>query len=127
MSDDKLEFKWEWPAGRPIARKVLVHVDAIDKVSSGLFGLGRSPSVEGYLPDARTLRASIVAGPQGLAGRRLTLNLPGPEASNLVVGGNAGVGLVAGQDKGSGIAVCVASAPEGGNAQWLSSWNCPTN
>ncbi len=130
MSDDKFELKWEWPAGRPIAAKVLLRVDAIDKVSSGLFGLGKSPSMDGYLPDARTLRASVIAGPAGMSGRRLMLNLPGLEARKLTVGGQAGLGLVAEQDKGVGIAVCVAPAPDGAASaaqQWLSDWNCATN
>lgn len=131
MSDDKLELKWEWPAGRSIAMKLMLRVDALEKVSSGLFGIGKSPSVEGYLPDAHTLKATVVFGPEAMAGKRLVLNLPGPEAKKLAVGAPAGLALIT-ADERRPIAVCVAAAPPAASAasaaqQWLAAWNCNTN
>ena len=46
-----LELKWEWPTNRNIESKLLVQIDSVGKVSSGLFNLGKSPSITSNLPD----------------------------------------------------------------------------
>jgi len=126
---DTLDFKWEGVADRPIATKLLVRIDSLKKTSTGLFGLGNSPSVGGYQPDPHTLRGEVVSGPAVLAGRKFALELPGYKAKALTAGAQAGLGLVADRSKeGRDIVVCVAPAPEGAAAaQWLADWHCPTD
>ncbi|HEX7639292.1 MAG TPA: hypothetical protein VF457_12925 [Burkholderiaceae bacterium] len=126
MSSDKLELKWEWPAGRPVAARMLVRIDDITRTSTGLFGIGKSPSIEGNLPDARTVTATVLAGPGDARGRTLSLKLPGPEAQKLHAQQNAGLALIAGGQ----VVVCVAAAPAGdeaAQAAWLAGWNCPVD
>ncbi len=125
---DTLEFKWEGAADRPIATKLLVRVDSLKKTSTGLFGLGNSPSLAGYQPDPHTLRGEVISGPSGVAGRKFTLELPGYRAQALTAGAQAGFGLVAERSNGRDIVVCVAPAPAGAAAaQWLANWHCPTD
>ena len=111
-----------------IATKLLVHVDTIKKTSTGLFGLGNSPSVAGYQPDPHTMRGQVISGPTGMAGRKFTLELPGYKAKALTAGAQAALGLVAERSKGLDVVVCVAPAPEGAAAtQWLADWHRPTD
>jgi hypothetical protein len=103
-------------------------VDTIKKTSTGLFGLGNSPSVAGYQPDPHTMRGKVLSGPTGMAGRQFTLKLPGYQAKALTAGAQAGFGLVAERSKGLGVVVCLAPAPEhAAAAQWLADWHCPTD
>lgn len=126
MSDKAVEMKWEWPAGRPVASKLLLQVDALEKASSGWFGFGRSPSLADNLPDAHTLQASVVAGPPAWQGRQVTISLPGPEAKKLTVGTRAGLALTSPLDAKHPVVICVAAAPTAGQSaeQWLENWTC---
>jgi len=128
MPDVKQDLKWEWPAGRPVSTKLLVRVDAIKKAGGGLFGFGKapSPSTAGFLPDAHSVEATVLAGPEAVVGRALRFDLPGPEAARLKSGASAGLGLV----DGGRILVCVAGAPPGdaaAQAGWLAQWSCPAD
>jgi hypothetical protein len=124
---DRLDFEWQGAADRPITTKLLVRVDAIKKTSTGLFGLGNSPSVAGHQPDPHTMRGEVIR-PAGMAGLKFTLVLPGCKAKALTAGAQAGFGLVAERSNGRDIVVCVAPAPEGTAArQWLADWHCPAD
>ncbi len=126
MSENPVEMKWEWPAGRPVASKLLLQVDTLEKASSGWFGIGRSPSLADNLPDAHTLQASVLVGPPMWQGRKLTLQLPGPEAKKLTVGTRAGLALTSPSGAKQPVAICVAAAPTSGSSaeQWLDAWTC---
>lgn len=123
MSAHTLALKWEWPAGRQADSKVLVRIGKIAKASKGFFGIGASPSLADALPDATDVTATVVAGPDALAGKTVTLGLPGMEAARLKTGELAGFGLLA----DGALCICVAAAPSQDVAQaknWLDGWTC---
>lgn len=123
MPTQDLQIPWEWPAGRQIESKLLVHIQKISKASKGILGIGASPSLANAIPDATDVAASIVAGPKSLIGLNLSMRLPGMEANKLKVGKHAVIGLAVGE------IVCVFASPEidGQHPEnWLSQWDCPS-
>lgn len=123
MSAQTLALKWEWPAGRQVDSKILVKVGKIAKASKGFLGIGASPSLADALPDATDVTATVVAGPDALVGKTVTLGLPGMEAAKLKAGELAGFGLLA----NGALCICVAAAPSQDAAQagtWLEGWSC---
>ena len=50
-------YKWQGTADREPSSYMAVKVLAIQPKRTGLFGIGNSPSVDGYYPDARGIRA----------------------------------------------------------------------
>jgi len=123
MSNQTLEIKWEWPAGRQIETKLLADIKKISKASKGLFGIGASPSMANALPDATDVVASVVSGPENLVGKDLSMRIPGVEADKLKVGEHAAIGLV----ENNTIGICVSAAPTADThalKDWLNRWNC---
>ncbi|QDF98090.1 hypothetical protein CJ010_16875 [Azoarcus sp. DD4] len=123
MSAQTVEFKWEWPAGRPVGTRILVKVGKVAKASKGFFGIGASPSLADALPDATDVTATVLAGPAALVGKSVLLRLPGMEAAKLKAGELAGFGLI----EDGGLCICVAAAPSQDAAaagNWLAGWTC---
>lgn len=122
MSNQVIEIKWEWLAGRTIETKLLIDVTKISKVSKGVFGIGASPSIADTLPDATDVVASVVSGSERLIGKSISLRIPGVEANKLKVGEHAALALV----NSNTICVCVSAVPT--NTQeiesWLNKWDC---
>lgn len=103
MSDQAIELKWEWPAGRHIEAKMLIDVQKMSKASKGFFGIGASSSLANALPDATDVVGTVLTGPDRLMGKRISMRIPDVEAQKLKLGEHAGIGLVGGNT----ICVCV--------------------
>ena len=77
------ELKWEWPADRKAETSMVVRVTSFEAPGKGLFGIRRSPSIAGNLPDPRELRGTV----QQQSSQSVLLVLPGPELpANLKAG-----------------------------------------
>ena len=123
MSNQTIELKWEWPAGRKIETKLLLRVEKIKPASKGLFGIGASPSLANALPEATDVSAQVLTGPDAMVGKTVEIQLPGLEARKLVKGEMAALGLL--QNKA--LAVCIDHVPKQDMEpaqQWLQQWNC---
>ena len=123
MSKTPLMLKWEWPAGRTMEAKLLAQVKEIKKASKGLFGSAAAPSNANALPEATDIVMEVTSGPVDLAGKTVTLRVPGMEAAKLRSGMPAAFGLV----QGNSTCICVAAAPAGDVAElekWFSGWSC---
>lgn len=81
MPAGTLELRWEGAAGRSQDRELLLRVRRLAPERGGLFGLFRSPSVEGWLPDPHVLEAEVAEGPS--RGAAVRLRLPGGVAQGL--------------------------------------------
>ena len=122
MSNQIIEIKWEWPAGRAIETKLLINVTKISKASKGFFGIGASPSMANTLPDATDVVASVASGPENLMGKTISIRIPGVEANKLKVGEHAALALV----NSNTICVCVSAVPTDTHEieSWFNKWNC---
>jgi len=121
MSDQIIEVKWEWPAGRQMETKILINVKKISKASRGFFGIGASPSLADAIPEATDVVATVIAGQENLIGKTISMRVPGVEANKLKVGEPAAVALV-----NSNISICVSAAPtdKGELDNWFNKWSC---
>jgi hypothetical protein len=121
MSDQDIEIKWEWPAGRQIETKLLINIKKISKASTGFFGIGASPSLANALPDATDVVASVIFGQENLIGKTISMRMPGVEANKLKVGEPAAVALVS-----NNICICVSAAPRDTHdlEDWFQKWSC---
>jgi len=121
MSDQIIEVKWEWPAGRQMETKILINVKKISKASTGFFGIGASPSLADAIPEATDVIATVIAGQENLIGKTISMRVPGVEADKLKVGGPAAVALVE-----NTISICVSAVPpdKGELDNWFNKWNC---
>lgn len=99
-----LDLKWEWPGERRPEMWILVAAISIKKKRDGFFGIGKSPSIAGYLPDAHTMRATVASGPR--AGTELQLDLPGLEANRFSAAPILALGLI--ENK---IVICAREIP----------------
>lgn len=93
-SSQPLQFKWEGVAGRTPERFVVVRLERAAQEGGGLFGLRRTPSFIGNLPDAVVLEGKAVTGEA--AGREVVLRAPGGELPALARGDRVALGLVEG-------------------------------
>jgi hypothetical protein len=106
---ERLQLTWQWPAGRPVEVRLLVHLEKVQPARRGFLGLGNSPSLAGSMPDPHELVGVVMHGPQMLLGSRVNLWVPGTETAGLVVGEIATLGIV-----GDGnICVCVSPGSHG--------------
>jgi len=123
----RLELRWQGRGGRPLTARLLVRIDSIRRTFT-LFGLTNSPSVAGHQPDPRTVRGWILSGPDGMAGRRFKIKLPGHEAKALVARTPAGLALAADPRRGDDVVVSIAPVPAGAMAApWLAAWQPPAD
>jgi hypothetical protein len=71
-----LELKWEWPANRDIESKVLVKIDSLEETSSGLFSIGKSPSIASNLPDPYTIKGTVLKSTSRFQEKTIQLIIP---------------------------------------------------
>ena len=115
-------YKWEWPAGRVPQAWIVVDAIKIKKKSSGIFGVGNSPSLTGNLPDAHRFEASITAGSG--AGQTIEVYLPGLEAKRIAGADKLAIGLVEGS-----VVICLLDVPPDVSKEtaidWAARTGCP--
>ena len=119
------DFGWQWRADRSLDQRAAVRLVSVERESGGLFGLGRSPSLGGALPDPRRVEAVVVAvdRPGTLAtGERLRFRLPALELGDAAPGALMVIGII------GTMVVCLApvptAIPEEGLADWLPEAPC---
>lgn len=123
MSNQMIEVKWEWPAGRKIETKLLLRIEKIKPASKGLFNSLGSPSLANALPEATDISAKVLNGPEAMVGKIFDVQVPGLEARKLVAGEMAAIGLL----QNMTVAICIDHAPKQNleqNQQWLKQWSC---
>ncbi len=87
------QLVWQGAADRKPNRFLALRVEAVRKESGGLFGIGRSPSLAGSMPDARLVDGQTI----GVEGQsvRLQIRAPGGELpAGLAKGARLALGLV---------------------------------
>lgn len=126
MSDLNVEMGWEWRAERALDQRLGLRLIQIKKEGNGLFGIGRSPSLAGSLPDAQRVQADVIALDRpgvGRVGTKIAFRIPKIELRGAEEGALVAVGII-GQN-----VVCLALAPDAVNEASLSSWiseaSCP--
>ena len=122
MSREAVRFRWQWPAGRKPDYKLLVDVQEVRKESSGIFGVKKSESMAGQLPDAIEVIGSVIVGPDELIGRKVILRAPRAELRNVVVGQAAGVAVIARDRNDTNICICIEGAPKIIDKNALRAW-----
>jgi hypothetical protein len=126
MADPVTRLGWEWRAERALEQRVGVRLTRVKRESGGLFGIGRSPSLGGSLPDAQVVRADVLAvdrpGPAEV-GNTIEFRIPKFELKGAESGTLVAIGII-GQN-----VVCLAPAAAGVAASsfgsWLSEAPCP--
>jgi hypothetical protein len=110
---------WEWRAGRALAQRAAIRIEAAKKEGGGLFGIGKSPSLGAALPDAMTVSGHVVAidrpgvaKPAGAIGFRI----PRVELKSAKVGDLVAIGII-----GDAV-VCLTPAPSGIADTALAAW-----
>lgn len=126
MADLNLEMGWEWRAERELEQRLGLRLIQIKQEGNGLFGIGRSPSLAGSLPEAQRVQADVIALDRpGTAkiGTKITFRIPKIELRGAKEGAFVAVGII-GQN-----VVCLALAPDVVNeallASWISEAPCP--
>lgn len=113
-----LELKWEWPANRDIESKVLVKIDSLEETSSGLFSIGKSPSLASNLPDPYTLKGTVLKSTSRFEEKSIQLIAPKLEIENIQPGKAAMLGLVDGKT-----CICIVAVDDHNSN--LDDINCP--
>ncbi|WP_295392084.1 hypothetical protein [uncultured Thiodictyon sp.] len=126
MADPLVQLGWEWRAERALEQRAGLRLIQIKKEGNGLFGIGRSPSLGGSLPDAQRVQAEIIAVDRlgrAEAGTRIGFRIPKRELRGAKEGALVAIGMI-GQD-----VVCFVPAPaqitETSLASWISEAHCP--
>ena len=89
-----ITLTWEWPDGRSSEYQLSVVVDSIVPESKSLFGLKKTPSVIGWMPDGVTLNGIIKSDDSELSGKTLKLLIPGDEVEGVSKGSLVILGVV---------------------------------
>lgn len=110
-----IELSWQWPAERMPSAWSVMASPKIEEKSTGLFGIGASPSIAGNLPDAQTLSGELVAGAD--AGKTATIDLPGLEAQKLAEATQVALGRVE-----DGVVICTLPVPDDLSAERALAW-----
>ena len=110
-----MEVTWRDAAASAPVRLILVRVRKIRRERGGLFGLFRSPSVAGWIPEAHILEG--VAEGETYPSTRVRAMLPGV----LVEGVETGELIVLGLDADSSC-LCVLRPPAGMSAAEVPGW-----
>lgn len=126
MTDPSVQMGWEWRAERALEQRVGLRLIQIKIEGSGLFGIGRSPSLGGSLPDPQRVQADVISVERpGLAakGIRIGFRIPKVELRGAREGSLAAIGII-----GENV-VCFAPAPvevtEASLTGWISEAPCP--
>lgn len=126
MTDLSVQLGWEWRAERPLEQRVALRLVKIEKEGGDLFGLSRSPSLGGSLPDAQRVQANVLAidrPGQVAVGGTIAFRIPKLELRGASEGALIAIGII-----GRSV-VCLAPAPaevtEDLLAGWLSEAPCP--
>ncbi|WP_156427716.1 hypothetical protein [Thiohalocapsa sp. ML1] len=119
MADPLTRFGWEWRAERALEQRAGIRLTRVKREGGGLFGIGRSPSLGGSLPDAQVVRAEVLAVDrpgQAAAGSTIEFRIPKMELKGAEAGALVAIGII-GQN-----VVCLAPAAAGVTADSLASW-----
>ncbi len=117
MSAD-IELNWEWPAQRAVKDKILVQIKSIEKPSSGLFGIKKSPSLIANLPDPYTISGTVINTDTKLHGENVKITMPKLEIENVKEGSYAMLGMI-----GNTTCICIVSVDSKDTD--LNSISCP--
>lgn len=126
MANPSVQLGWEWRAERALEQRAGLRLTRIESEGSGWFGIGRSPSLGGSLPDARRVQAEVLAVDrpgQASIGTDIGFRIPKLELKGAKAGALVAIGIV-----GENV-VCFAPAPseltEASLADWISEAPCP--
>ena len=126
MANPLVKLGWEWRAERTLEQRAGLRLVQIEKEGGGLFGIGRSPSLGGSLPDAQRVQADVLSvdRPGKLAvGASIAFRIPKVELKGANEGVLVAIGII-----GENV-VCLTPAPEEVVEASLSSWTseapCP--
>ncbi len=126
MADTSSQLGWEWRANRALEQRAGVRLTRIEKEGGGLFGIGRSPSLGGSLPDPRRVQAQVLAVDrpgQASAGTEIGFRIPNVELKGAKEGALVAIGVI-----GKNV-VCLSPAPahvtETSLANWIPEAPCP--
>lgn len=117
MSND-LELIWEWPAKRSIESRIIIQIESLEKVSSGLFNFGKWPSIASNLPDPYILKGTVLKSTSNFEDKAIQLIAPKLEIENIQKGKAAMLGLV-----DSKTCVCIVAVDD--PISYLDDINCP--
>ena len=126
MADLNVQMGWEWRSERLLEQRLGLRLIQIKEEGKGLFGIGRSPSLAGSLPDAQRVQADVIVldrlGKVKI-GTKITFRIPKIELRGAHEGALVVVGII-GQN-----VVCLEPAPaavsEASLASWISEAPCP--
>jgi len=122
MKKNTTTLKWEWPAGRKPEVRLALHLEQVEEQSTGLFGLGKSPSIVQNLPEPMHLAGEVLAGDAAKHGAHtIELVVPRKEIPGIGKADRVALGIV--QEK---ICICIEKIPaEVSNLDgWLAQWSC---
>ena len=113
-----IDLNWEWPAKRSIEDRLLVKIDGVEKQGSGLFGIKKSPSLAGSLPDPYVVHGIIENGDDKLHGKSVMLVAPKLEIGDVSKGSYVVFGVV-------NSTTCICVVPVANKDVDLKSISCP--
>ncbi len=126
MADPLVQLGWEWRAARALEQRAGLRLIQIKKEGHGLFGIGRSPSLGGSLPDAQRVQAEVLAVDrpgQARIGTKIGFRIPKLDLKGANKGALVVIGMI-----GENV-VCFAPAPaevtEASLAGWIAGVPCP--
>ncbi len=126
MADRLVQLGWEWRAERALEQRAGLRLIQINKEGHGLFGIGRSPSLGGSLPDAQRVQAEVLAVDrpgQASLGTKIGFRIPKLDLRGANEGALVVIGMI-----GENV-VCFAPAPaevtEASVAGWIAGAPCP--
>ena len=117
MSAD-MELRWEWPADRAVEEQILIKVEDVQAQGSGVFGLGKSPSLAANIPEPTVITGTVQNKGAATDGKSLRIVAPKAEIGKTEIGGYAVLGVV---DK----AICICIVPVDPEDMDLSQIDCP--
>lgn len=119
MAEPITKLGWEWRAERALAQRAALRLERVKPEGGGLFGILKSPSLGGSLPDAMAAEAVALAvqgeGPLR-AGARLAFRIPKLELKGAAAGAVVMIGVIGDN------AVCLTPAPEPLDDADVSAW-----
>ena len=89
-----MALTWEASDGRKIAYRVNVLVESMRPQSKGVFGIKKTPSNIGWMPNGIVLNGVIVGEDVDLSGKTIKLMIPGDEILHVKNGDQISLGIV---------------------------------
>ena len=89
-----ITLTWEWPDERKSETQIKIKVESIKPQSKGIFGVNKSPSVLGWIPDGVVLNGIITNNDESLTGKTISIILPEEEIKDISAGDILSLGLV---------------------------------